>query len=348
MELGNTGILIPQVIIGTSSLGNLYEAKTFSEKMELVRATLECFPTLTVFDSAGKYGAGLALETLGKALTELDIPKEQVMISNKLGWRRIPLRGKEPTFEKDVWKDLKYDAVQDISYKGILACFEEGNELLNGYKTALVSVHDPDEYLDQPNSPKRYEDRFNDILEAYSALNELKKAGKVKAIGVGSKNWEVIQKIYTHFKLDWVMVANSMTIYSHPEELFEFLGQLKNDGVGIVNSAIFHSGFLVGGDYFDYQKMDSRDPNFQERYQWRAEFFRICEAFKIDPAHACIQFGLNLPGVNALALNSSSPRRVKINADYCSNPIPDSFWSTLKERGLLSKYLVEFDLNKYI
>jgi len=56
--------------------------------------------SIAVFDSAGKYGAGLALEVLGQCLEELNVPPEKVVISNKLAWKRIPLpEGAEPTFE---------------------------------------------------------------------------------------------------------------------------------------------------------------------------------------------------------------------------------------------------------
>ncbi len=346
MELGQIGIDVPSMIIGTSSLGNLYEAKPYGQKLELVLAALECFPNGIVFDSAGKYGAGLALETLGQALYDLQVPKDKVLISNKIGWKRAPLKDIEPTFERDVWKELAYDAVQDISYQGMLTCFEEGNKLLKGYQTQLVSIHDPDEYLDQAVSPKDYERRFSDILEGYAALEELKQAGKVKAIGVGSKNWKVIQKIYQHYPLDWVMIANSMTIYDHPEELFNFMKLLEKEGVGIVNSAVFHSGFLVGGECFDYQKMKKTDSDYQKRHLWRTQYFALCEAFAIDPAHGCIQFAMQLPGVNSLALNSTSTRRVQANAMFCETPIPDSFWDACKEQGLIAGYLSEFKLNK--
>ena len=80
-----------------------------------------------VFDSAGKYGAGLALETLGNCLKTLNVKPEDVLISNKLGWYRTSelQNGEEPTFEPGVWCNLKYDAVQKISYKDILECYEQ-------------------------------------------------------------------------------------------------------------------------------------------------------------------------------------------------------------------------------
>ena len=135
------GIKLPKVIFGTSGLGNLYVTLSDADKCAIVKECVQHSTIPAVFDTAGKYGAGLALESLGKCLKQLGIKPENVLISNKLGWYRIPLTTPEPTFEPGVWKDLQYDAEQRISYEGILQCFEQGNELLNGYHTELISVH---------------------------------------------------------------------------------------------------------------------------------------------------------------------------------------------------------------
>jgi len=325
------------MVIGTSSLGNLYQQINSTQKTELVYAALECMDGLTVFDSAGKYGAGLALESLGEMLSALKVSPDRVLISNKLGWKRMPLLSEEPTFELEVWKGITHDAEQKISYRGILECFEEGNELLQGYSSQLVSVHDPDEYLNAATSPKDYKVRFEHILQAYSALQELKNKGEVLAIGVGAKDWRIIEKLYRHVAFDWVMIANSMTIYRHPQELVSFMKILENDGVGIINSAVFQSGFLVGGSYFDYSRIDKNDPDHLDKFIWREKFFLTCSSFEINPAHACIQFGLNLPGVNALSLSPSSPDKVRLNANYCEGKLPEEFWNQLKEKDLISE-----------
>ena len=113
--------------------------------------------------------------------------------------------------------DLKHDAVQNISYDGIMACYEQGLDLLGGsYNTEIVSVHDPDEYLDAADSAFNREVRFRDILHAYLALKDLKRDGKVKAIGVGAKDWRVIRDIAKRVDLDWVMLATSFTIGGLP------------------------------------------------------------------------------------------------------------------------------------
>src|SRR5690606_31552318 len=169
------------------------------------------------------YGAGLALETLGNSLRELQVKPEDVIISNKLGWIRTELKTPKPIFEPGVWKDLQYDAVQNISYHGIIECFEQGNALLGGYIPQLVSVHDPDEYLAQAKSEDEAAVFYNDILEAYKALEALKATGEIEGIGVGAKDWRIIERIAKDVHLDWVMFANSMTIMTHPKDLLVFM-----------------------------------------------------------------------------------------------------------------------------
>lgn len=328
---------IPPVIFGTSGLGNLFVALEESVKCEIVKEVVNHSKGPAFFDTAGKYGAGLSLESLGKCLRQLQVKPDDVIISNKLAWVRAPLKTPEPTFEPGVWKDLKYDATQRISYDGILACFDQGNDLLGDYIPQLVSVHDPDEYLATAKNEAEADKLYNDILEAYRALADLKKKGKVKAIGVGAKNWRPIEKIFRDVDLDWVMIANSMTIKSHPENLLLFMEELKQKDIQIINSAVFHSGFLIGGDYFDYKYMDHETEENKPLFAWRNNFFQLCKDFNISPAEACAQFALSAPGVVSIALSTTNPKRVKENADMAFAKIPAEFWSQMKAKGLINK-----------
>ena len=72
------------VIFGTSSMGNLFAEPTHDEKKAVVEQVLKA-SSAPVFDSAGKYGAGLALEELSMCLEELGVAPGDVLISNKLG-----------------------------------------------------------------------------------------------------------------------------------------------------------------------------------------------------------------------------------------------------------------------
>ena len=296
----------------------------------------ECTENPVVIDSAGKYGAGLALEMIGKGLADMEIHPDDIVISNKLGWYRVPLTTDEPTFEPGVWEDLEYDCIQTFGYKGIIKCFEQGNELLGGlYKSEVVSVHDPDEYLMAAGSAEDRDGRLLEILESYRALFDLKKEGKVKAVGIGSKDWTIIRELYEHVPFDWVMFANSFTIFSHPEELLAFMDKLNNNGVGIVNSAVFHGGFLTGGDKFDYQDVDPDSEKGKILFGWRDAFNAICDKHGVNPGDACLHFGLSHPAVVSIALNTSKPQKMNRNVEIILKEIPSKFWSELKSEGLI-------------
>ncbi len=327
-------ISLPKVIFGTSGLGNLYVALSEEIKCAIVAESVRC-SNPAVFDSAGKYGAGLALESLGRSLKQLNVKPSDVLISNKLGWLRTELKTPEPTFEPGVWRDLKYDAVQKISYDGILECYEQGNELLGDYKAELVSVHDPDEYLNAAKDEQERTQRYQDILEAYRGLYELKMDGKVKGIGVGSKDWRAIKKIAHDVELDWVMIANSMTVHSHPRELVDFMQELEKRGIPIINSAVFNGGFLTGADYYNYRLTDPVTD--KGLYYWREQLYELCANYKIKPADACVAFGLNAPGVKSIALSTTNAGRVAQNVALTSLKIPRQFWKEMKERGLIDE-----------
>lgn len=287
-------------------------------------------------DTAGKYGAGLALEVIGKGLRELNVDQRDIIISNKLGWYRVPLKAPEPTFEPGVWVDLEYDAVQKISYDGILECYEQGLEHMGGnYTTDIVSVHDPDEYLAAATTDLDRTKRLNDVIDAYEALNELKTRGEVKAVGVGAKDWKVIKELTERIELDWVMLAVSFTIMRQPPELMNLINDLSGRGVGVINSAVFHSGFLTGGSFFDYRRVDSTSDSDKSLFSWRDSFNSICSSFKVKPAEACVAFGMSPPGVISTALNTSKPERVKQNVELVLAKVPAAFWLAMKEKGLI-------------
>ncbi|MEM7033820.1 MAG: aldo/keto reductase [Chloroflexota bacterium] len=335
-EIGNTGVKVPPVVFGTSALGNLYQAWPQETKLEIIKALIDAFDGPVALDSAGKYGAGLALESIGRGLKTLGVSPDRAVISNKLAWRRAPLTTPEPTFEPGVWFGIEHDAVQDISYQGIMDCWEEGCALLGGeYPTQMVSVHDPDEYLDSADDKTDRQKKFEDILDAYRGLADLKKQGKVSAIGIGAKDWRSIYDVTREVDLDWVMFANSMTLYSHPTELLSFMDELQEKNIAIINSAVFNAGFLTGGDFYNYRKLDPNDAEDQKIFQWRKTFFTLCEKFEVTPASACVQFGQSHPGVLSLALSTSKPARVAQNIDLVNAKMPPDFWATLKEEGLL-------------
>ena len=329
---------IPRVIFGTGTLGNLFVQLPSDVKLEIARQWFNSGNETVVVDTAGKYGAGLALEVIGNNLRAIKADPEKVIISNKLGWKRVPLTTPEPTFEPGAWVGLKNDAVQCISYDGILECWQQGEELLgDGYSSQFLSVHDPDEYLAAATDGDDRDKRFADILDAYRALAQLRDQGKCQEIGVGSKDWKTIAQIDKHVKLDWVMLANSLTILRHPKDLLDFVADLKNRQVTIFNSAVFHAGYLVGGNSFDYRELDPADAEDSKIVTYRESLFKLCEKHGIKPAAACVEFALSPPGVMSIALSSSKPSRVTSNVELANTKLPKMFWDEAKNLGLIAR-----------
>lgn len=328
---------VPRVIFGTGALGNLFVKLPDEVKLEISRQWFETGETVAL-DSAGKYGAGLALEVIGNNLRALNADPAKVIISNKLGWKRVPLTTDEPTFEPGAWVGLKHDAVQSISYDGILECWKQGDELLGeGYNSQLLSVHDPDEYLAAATSEDDRKRRMDDVLDAYRALEELRDQGKCQAIGVGSKDWKAIAAIDEKVKLDWVMLANSLTIYRHPQELLDFVESLVSRNIPVINSAVFHAGYMAGGKSFDYRELDLSNVDDQKIADYRDRFFALCKKHAVKPAQACVEFALSPPGVISISLSSSKPERVTSNVELANTKLPAAFWKEAKELGLMDK-----------
>ncbi len=337
IKIGTRQLDVPRVVFGTATLGNLFVDLPEEVKLEISRQWFETGETVVV-DTAGKYGAGLALEVIGNNLRALNADPEKVIISNKLGWKRVPLTTDEPTFEPGAWVGLKNDAVQSISYGGILECWKQGDELLgDGYSSQFLSVHDPDEYLAAATSEDDRTSRMDDILDAYRALGELRDQGKCQAIGVGSKDWKAIAAIDEKVKLDWVMLANSLTIYRHPQALLDFVESLNSRNIPIFNSAVFHAGYMVGGKSFDYRELDLSNEEDQKIAGYRDRFFALCEKHAVKPAQACVEFALSPPGVVSIALSSSKPQRVTSNVELANTKLPEAFWTDAKEAGLIAK-----------
>ena len=337
-ELGKTGLRIPPIVFGTSALGNLYQAYSDETKLAILREMVRGTDLPVVLDSAGKYGAGLALEVIGNGLRTLGVPPEQVIISNKLAWVRTPLRGPEPTFEPGVWFGLKHDAEPAVSYQGILRCWEQGCELLGApYRPRLVSVHDPDEVLAAAASSAQRQRVMEDIVGAYRALHELQRQGQVGPIGVGAKDWRVVRELADLVDLDWVMLACSLTVFHHPPEVLALVASLAERGIGIINSAVFHAGFLTGGKFFDYRELRQEDSADQPLFAWRDKFHALCRQHDVLPAAACVRFAMSPPGIAAVALNTSRPEQVQRNRALAGADIPVAFWAAMKDARLISR-----------
>ncbi len=119
--------------------------------------------------------------------------------------------------------------------------------------------------------------------------------------------------------------------------LRDALGLARAEGEGddsaIVNSAVFHGGFLTGGEFFDYRKVTREsDPAL---YDWRDRFEALCARFAVSPAAAAAAYGRSAPGVVALALSTSQPERVAEMVTLAHAEMSGEFEAALVAEGLI-------------
>ena len=79
--LGNTGLEIPILAFGASSLGQEFRSITFEEAVGSVQAALDC--GMNLIDTSPFYGRGMSEVLLGIVLK--NIPRERYLLCSKLG-----------------------------------------------------------------------------------------------------------------------------------------------------------------------------------------------------------------------------------------------------------------------
>ncbi|MFM8495572.1 MAG: aldo/keto reductase, partial [Planctomycetia bacterium] len=79
--LGTTGLEVPILAFGASSLGQEFRSITLDEALGSVRAALEC--GMNLIDTSPFYGRGMSEVLLGIALRS--IPRSEYLLCTKLG-----------------------------------------------------------------------------------------------------------------------------------------------------------------------------------------------------------------------------------------------------------------------
>jgi D-threo-aldose 1-dehydrogenase len=170
----------------------------------------------------------------------------------------------------------------------------------------------------------------------WQAALELKAAGRVVGVGavLSSSSSQLQQASPTD--VDWIMLACGPTVMRHSVESLEWFNELQRRAIPVVVGGVFEGGFLVGGSRFDGRALRSEVDSDRSTLAWRKSFVALCDGHGITPAHACIQLALALPGVVAVRVESSYADRVAENIRSALTPVPENFWASMQEEGLLA------------
>ncbi|MCF8470490.1 MAG: aldo/keto reductase, partial [Parvibaculum sp.] len=181
--LNSSGEGLPALGFGAAPLGNLYRPMTDEEAHALLQAAWDA--GLHYFDTAPLYGFGLSERRAGAFLREK--PRDDFLISTKAGRILVPNEGWHA--QRDYFIGApSCEPVFDYSYDGIMRSFESSLERMGLERIDILLMHDIGEKTHGP----AHEDQFRIAMDGgYRAMEELRRSGAVKAIGIGVNEWQV-------------------------------------------------------------------------------------------------------------------------------------------------------------
>jgi D-threo-aldose 1-dehydrogenase len=313
--------------LGTAPLGQLFDRIPHDEAMGTVRAALDS--GITLFDTAPYYGLGLSEHRVGDALRE--VPRDSFVLATKVGrvLRPVP-RGRQRVDQ--LWLGgLQSDATFDYSYDGVMRSYEDSLQRLGLPTIDMLAIHDLDTAL--LGSVSEFERclRQFDREGGATAVEELRRAGEVAAVGLGINTVGSIPRVLELLDLDYAIVAMPYTLLDQ-EALDVELGLCEERGVSVIIGAVFASGILAT-DSDDGTYAYAQAP--QEIVEKVARIREVCRRHGVPLAAAALQFPLSHPAVAAVIPGALSADQVRENVARFSADVPAAMWDELKDTGLL-------------
>lgn len=323
--VGSAGLLLPPLGLGTAHLGGLYERVSG----DVAKLTLDAAWSggVRYFDTSPYYGRGLAEHRLGSCL--IDKPRDEFVLTTKVG--RYCQRPSDPkSFERAPWGGgLNMEVVWDYSYDGLMRSYEQSLLRLGLDTVDGLLIHDPE----PEHHFGRHAEHMRDLVDSgVRALDELKRSGQIKAIGMGLNAADALESIVPLFALDFVIVAMPYTLLDQ-SPLATGMQRCLENGISIVIGSPYASGILATGPgpnaHYGYgiasQVIQDKVGRIQE----------VCAAHGVDLKAAALQFPLAHPAVVSVIPGAARPGEVSDNIAMLSAPIPTSFWASLKTDGLI-------------
>jgi D-threo-aldose 1-dehydrogenase len=340
--LGRTKVRVTRLGVGTNPLAGLMEGIPY----ETARATVEAAwdEGVRLFDMAPLYGYGYAERFVGDVLRQH--PRETFALATKVG--RLLLADGPPEREDRM---MLYQGQRlykgtaairpyyDYTYDGVMRSLEASRERSGIDAFDIVHIHDPEPYMDEAAEG------------AYRALDALRSAGEVGAVGIGSNTWECHLALLRQGDYDAILLAGRYTLLDQTA-LPQLMPYCEERGVAVIAAGVFNSGILahpepgsIGevsrtamamGTWKDNVTFDYF-PAEQAVIDKAAAIKAVCDRHGVPLAAAAVQFPLHHPAVAAVVIGPRSPQHVIANDELMRVPIPLDLWAELKHEGLLGE-----------
>ena len=312
---------------GGAPLGNLYRAITEEKAQATLQAAYD--GGIRFFDTAPQYGLGRSEGRFGEALARFG--RDNVQLSTKIGRLLIDCEPDEVTPEAFVDVPQKR-IVFDYTYDGVMKSYEASRRRLGIENADILLVHDVDVF--SQGSQEVADAKVRELFDGggYRALDELRKAGEIAAIGAGVNEWQACEKLLGLGDFDGFLLAGRYTLLEQ-EALDSFLPLCVKRDVGIILGGPYNSGILATGPMqgAKYNYADA-PPEIIARVQ---KIEAVCTAHKTPLIAAALQFVMGHPSIKTVIAGAMSPSEVRTNLEVFQTSIPAALWSDLRSEGLI-------------
>ncbi len=318
--LGNTGLELTTLGLGCSAMAGNYRPVTDEDISGAIDEALKS--GIRYFDTAPFYGFGRSERFVGDGIRALD---GDYVLSTKVGRLLEPGYASEPVLAE--WPgSLPFHPVYDYGYDAVMRSYEDSLQRLGVPRIDMLLLHDIGAFQhgEEANKPLM----ADAMSGGYKALDELRRNGDVKAIGLGVNESEVCLQALDHGNWDAFLLAGRYTLLEQ-HALDELLPACKKAGTGIILGGPFNSGILAGGDTWNYAKAPAE---VRERV---ARINAVCDSHGIPIAAAALRFPLGSPLVASVIPGPRSRDEIRQIIDWFALKIPASLWSDLVDEGLL-------------
>jgi D-threo-aldose 1-dehydrogenase len=312
---------ITRLGLGGTGLGDMYHTTSEAAAVATVDAAWDA--GIRYFDTAPHYGAGLSEHRLGAALRRR--PRASYTLSSKVGRLLVPAPAGE--IQSPFVSALPFKRVIDYTADGARRAVEDSLQRMALGHLDIVYVHD----LSRDFFQDAFDHQFSIAAGrggAFEALVRLREEGTIKAWGLGVNTLEPCLRTLRESDPDIFLVAGRYTLME-TTPLAELFPLCAAHGAHVVLGGPFNSGFLAGGDHYDYAPATA--DQIARRTHWR----EVSARHGVDLAAAALQFGAAHPVVAATIPGAGSPDHLRRNAVLMAMAIPAAFWEEAVAAGLL-------------
>jgi aryl-alcohol dehydrogenase-like predicted oxidoreductase len=297
-QLGKTGVLVSELCLGAMTFGGKGYWEAIGKLPEdevtlLIKTALDS--GINFIDTANAYSEGLSEILLGKALKNIGVSRDAVVIASKVRLRMGPGANQVGLSRLHI-SDSVNDSLKRLDLSHI----------------DLLYIHGVD-----PITP---------LEETMRGLEDVVRSGKVRYLGISNHPaWMVMKANDIADKMGWTKFVASQNFYSIASRDIEreIVPMALSEGIGIMPWSPLAGGFLSGKFTRDKEKAgDSRRDTFDFPPLNKTKAYDIIDVMtkvginhKVSAARVALAWILTKPGVTSIIIGAKKKEQLVDNIE---------------------------------